>query len=52
MFTEADTSDKHEFKINVTHCNCGTDQKDPGINITDEDLHPLPSAKGYYPGIL
>ena len=52
MFTEADTSDKHEFKINVTHCNCGRDQKDPGINITDEDLHPLPSVKGYYPGIL
>ena len=51
QFTEADTSDKHNFKINVTHCNCGNTELDASMNITEEDLHNLPSARtNYYPG--
>ena len=51
MFTKADTSDQHAFDVSVKHCPCGDDQA-KGRNITQEMLHPLPHASGYYPGGL
>ena len=53
QFTEADISDKHHFKVNVSRCNCGNDQK-LGRNITEDMLYPLPHKGAdnsiYYPG--